>query len=265
MKIKRIVKALTAGFVLASSASFAGAATIDVGGVNFDPTSPFDFVTHGGLFEQVISHLGDTVQGFGLINNINQMTQSSQFCPTCQLTYTFGGFQLIDSDPAHLTFTGGWVNFYVQDTSAANYTAYDATKSGGNAGDGTLWLSLVGHTDTRAGYSDPGTLFGKIDSGTLGTGTERGQGGGLLDVTGGLAAQNINTNSQVDSDGGLADLNFTSTFLPTQPGAVTAGAPPLTGDATFTGNSIPEPTTVLLLGIGLCAVGYAGKQRQGRG
>jgi len=265
MKIKRIVKALTAGFVLASSASFAGAATIDVGGVNFDPTSPFDFVTHGGLFEQVISHLGDTVQGFGLINNINQMTQSSQFCPTCQLTYTFGGFQLIDSDPAHLTFTGGWVNFYVQDTSAANYTAYDATKSGGNAGDGTLWLSLVGHTDTRAGYSDAGTLFGHLDSGTLGTGTERGQGGGLLDVTGGLAAQNINTNSQADSNGGFADLNFTSTFLPTQSGAVTAGAPPLTGDATFTGNSIPEPTTVLLLGIGLCAVGYAGKQRQGRG
>src|SRR5471030_1611932 len=98
MKIKRIVKALTAGFVLASSASFAGAATIDVGGVYFDPSSPFDFVTHGGLFEQVISNLGDTAQGFGLINNINQATSSSQFCPNCELTYTFGGFKLIDSD-----------------------------------------------------------------------------------------------------------------------------------------------------------------------
>jgi hypothetical protein len=152
----------------------------------------------------------------------------------------------------------------VQDTSAPGFTAYDATKPGGNAGDGTLWLSLTAHTDTRAGYTDPGTLFGKIDAGTLGTGTERGQGGGLLDVTGGLAAHNIDTNSQADSNGGFADLNFTSTFLPTQSNAVTAGAPPLTGDSTFTGNSIPEPTTVLLLGIGLCAVGYAGKQRQGR-
>ena len=265
MKIKRMVKALALGLVLAASSSFATAAPITIGGVTFDPSSPFDFLSKGGLFERVIAAVGDTAQGFGLINNINEVTDSSQFCPNCQLTYTFSGFRLINADPAHLLFDGGVVNFFVQDKSAADYTAYDATKPQGNAGDGTLWLSLTGHTDTRLGYAGPGTLFGKIDAGTLGSGTERGQGGGLLDVRGGLAANAINTNTQQDSLGGFADLNFTTTFLPTQPEAVKLGAPPLTGNATFTGNSrgtVPEPATLLLLGAGLFGLGFGGKRRK---
>lgn len=263
MKIKRIARMFAATLLTGAVASFASASPINIGGVVFDPDSPFDFVTHGGLFERVIAQAGDTVLGFGLINNINQVTNSGQFCPHCELTYTFGGFTLVDTDPAHLLFSGGWVNFYVQDTSAPGYTAYNALQPGGNAGDGTLWLSLTGHTDTRFGYSGPGTLFGKIDAGTLGAGTERGQGGGLLDVTGGLAGAAIDTDSQLDSGGGTADLNFTSTFLPTQANAIAGGAPRLTGDATFTGNSIPEPATLLLLGVGLCAVGFAAKARSG--
>ncbi|HEY5798579.1 MAG TPA: hypothetical protein VIT92_00085, partial [Burkholderiaceae bacterium] len=146
MKIKSIVKSVAAGLALASAASMANAAAINVGGVVFDPSSPFSFLTKGGLFERVISSLGDTAEGFGIINNINEVTESSEFCPTCQLTYTFGGFELIDDDPENLLFTGGWVNFYVQDKNAAGYTPYNATAPNGNAADGTLWLGLVGHT-----------------------------------------------------------------------------------------------------------------------
>ena len=260
MKIKRMASALAVGLALAAALPLAGATNIDVGGVIFDPASPFDFVTHGGLFEHVIANVGDTVQGYGLINNINQVTDASQFCPNCELTYVFGGFTLANPDPTHLLFTGGWVDFFVQDKSAPGYTAYSAFAPNGNAGDGSLWLSLVGHTDTRLGYSGPGTLFGKLDAGTLGTGTERGQGGGLLDVTGGLAMGNIDTNSVLDSLGGFADLNFTSTFLPTGAAAIGLGAPGLTGDATFTGDAIPEPATLLLLAAGLCAAGFAGRR-----
>lgn len=263
MKIRQMIKALTVGVAVATASSVASAAPINIGGVVFNPDSIFDFVTKGGMFERVISTIGDTVAGFGQITEINQ-TSESQFCPTCELTYTFGGFTLVDPNPSALLFTGGWVNFYVQDKSAPDFTAYDPTKANGNGADGALWLSLEGHTDQRTGYSAQGTLFGKIDAGTLGTGTERGAGGGMLDVTGGLAAGNIDTNSVKDSLGGSADLNFNSDFQPTAPEAIAAGAPALTGGATFRGNSIPEPGTLMLLGVGLLGLGIGGMRRKQR-
>ncbi|MBC7501315.1 MAG: PEP-CTERM sorting domain-containing protein [Herminiimonas sp.] len=262
MKLKQTAKAIAAGLILAATSSFASAAPINVGGVVFDPSSIFDFNANGDLFERVITGTGQAAEGFGKITDINKVFGESNFCPTCELTFTFGGFTLVDPNPQALLFTGGFVNFFVQDRSSATFTAYDPTKTLGNAGDGNLWLSLAGHTDTRTGYSAPGTLFGKIDSGLLGSGNERGQGGGLLDVTGGLAAMSLNTNTVIDSAGGRADLNFTTTFLPTQPDAIAAGAPRLNGGATFTGNAIPEPATLLLLGAGLFGIGFGAKRRK---
>lgn len=266
MNFKRTAKALAAGLVLAASSSFANAAPINIGGVVFDPTSIFDFVAKGTLFERVIQGVGDTAQGFGIITGINEVNNPNLFCPTCELTYTFSGFELVDPNPTALLFTGGVVNFYVQDTSAAGFTAFDPTKPFGAGNDGALWLTLTGHTDARFGYSAQGTLFGKIDGGTLGTGTERGQGGGLLDVSGGLAATYLNTNTKADSLGGFADLNFTSTFLPQEAEAIAAGAPELTGVATFKGDSVanrvPEPATLLLLGAGLFGIGFGKRRKQ---
>ena len=212
MNFRRKLSAVAIGAALALSASFASASPINLGGVIIDPASPFDFLASSNLFERVIKNIGDTAQGFGLVTRLNETDQST-FCPNCELTFTFDSFTLIDPDPNHLLFTGGNVNFYVQDKSAPGFTAFDAANAA-TAGDGTLFLSLKGHTDTRFGYSGPGTLFGNIDSGTLGSGTERGKGGGLLDVVGGLAAKNFDTDTILDSAGNRADLNFTSTLVP---------------------------------------------------
>ena len=257
MYFKRKLSRLAIGVSLALAATVASASPINLGGVIFDPSSPFNFLATSNLFERLVKNIGDTAQGFGLITRLDE-SDALTFCPTCQLTFTFDGFKLIDPDPTHLLFTGGNLNFFVQDKADPGFTTFDATNAA-SAGDGVLFLSLKGHTDTRTGYSGPGTWFGNVDAGTLGSGTERGKAGGLLDVVGGLAAGNFDTDTVEDSAGKKTDINFTSTFF--QNTDKRPGSPALAGTADFQGEAVPEPATVLLFGVGLLALGLHAKRR----
>jgi hypothetical protein len=119
------------------------------------------------------------------------------------------------------------------------------------AGDGALWLSMAGHE--IGGVS----LTAELDS--FGAGADLGDGKGFLDVTGGLAAANFDTNTQEDG----ADWTFGSSFEPLPGGGETPDGFELFGSADFAGTSIsvPEPSSLALLGLGMLGLGFGARRK----
>lgn len=266
-------KSLFAGAAALAMSMTAQAGDINVGGVIWDPDSPFDAEIKTDLLEKAIANVGDMLEGIGQVSKLNAL---NNFCPSCELTFEFGGFELQSavfnaiSGETDLRFSDGWVNFYVQDINAVDFSSYGLGLDKSAATDGDLWLSLVGHNNTASILGGPlGTLFGS--AAFFGTGGDDGQGSGLMDVINddmialngalvkGLANNNFDTDTKTDYIGGTADFNFSSSFQPL--GFVTPDGYALTGTAELKGDSIPEPSTVALLGLGLLGFAAARKHK----
>jgi hypothetical protein len=273
-------QALALAFGAALTAGSVSAAPINVGGVVWDPNNLDDYFMTDTMYEQVATFTGqtslggnkyaftgaNTISGYGQIVNINGDVTS--FCPGCELTYQFGGFtlnQYIDNNGDgiantgdHISFTGGWAKFYVDDTPDFNNTS--SASAGSEGGANALWLDLASTTQT-ANYgtgSLNGTLFSTLTTGSLGTATEGGNGFGNFDVVGGLADGNFDTNTQANG----SDLRLTSQFNPRTCAPACPEGMNLTGGNTMIGDTIPEPGMLALFGAGLLGLGASAMRRR---
>ena len=249
---------LSAGLMASSSAM-----AVNVGGVVWDPSSMFDFTSNSQLIEDLLDPGTDgvfgtaddvvsTLNGFGKVTGINN-TFESTFCPSgCELTFEFGGYEvtsvIANGNDTLLGFTGGWINFYVDSA-----TAYDANSKATAIDGGTPWLSLAAHETLSTTHGIMTSLNATLSS--FGAGVDAGIGAGLLDVVGGEAADNFDTNTRTDG----ADWVFSSSFQPI--GNTTADGFELFGTADFRGDSIPEPSSLALLGLGMLGLGFGARRK----
>jgi hypothetical protein len=199
------------------------------------------------------------------VDSINSAAIGS-LCTNCELTYQFGGYTVTSISASQITFTGGWIKFYLgfgldNDFSTAN--------AGGSAGDlaeatnGTLFLTLMGHAVDAAGNTFIGI------GANIGTTFPTGFGTGLADVdtaAGGIANGFFNSNSiPALFGGGNADFQLGSSFSglnPVYPNECPGGAACVRGSADFTTSAIPEPETYALMLAGLGAVAFVARRRK---
>lgn len=241
----------------ASSAASAG--TINVGGVVWDPDSALDLQVQSlNMRETAVTGVGDELSGAGQVGGING---DLGFCPGCHLTFTFDGYTVSRIEDNQVAFTGGSIDFWVDNTES-----FDATDPG-TWGAGAHWLEVAGVDHIRGTFfegEEVATLFGNF-TGTIADPEDGSDGFGLLDVVGGLAAPYIVSGDihELFETGlnGFADLGFSSEF---QRDNAVEGYP-IGGTATLRGESqrVPEPGSMALLGLGLLFMGLVLYRRRG--
>ena len=261
--------------VLAGSALLATSAStmaLDIGGLEVPSGNT---LVVASVFQNVITAPGQALSGFGEVASINGMS-IGELCAGCELTYNFGGYEATALTANTISFSGGWVNFYLGFGADADFNPFGSPDSATDlaaATNGALFLSLAGHQIDAAGNTFAGT------GNNIGSPNAAGNGAGLasVDMTGALngntAGAGAIANTFFDTNtidaifGGNADmqlgLSYSNVFIP-HPGECPSGPACLAGSADMRNvvGVIPEPETYALMLGGLLAVGFVASRRR---
>jgi hypothetical protein len=184
-----------------------------------------------------------------MFNNTTSTTIFDRAGAAYELTFVISGADDVIFRPtatpnmAQLFSLGMHVDVY-QDF-AKDYSIAD----GSGAGNGTLVLSLDAHNQTD---SITGGLYNLMENYNYSDNTYGGT--ALLDVVGGTWAADWNTNQRIQG----TDLELTFSLNTSDPAH---GRFTLTGTASAVGNTVPEPTTMLLFGTGLIGLAAVGRKK----
>ena len=225
----------------------------------------------GFLDETLITGVGQTLQGIGLITAITDASNNIVWSTGqngVELAFHFNNYVSTSitaptsSAPGQVTFSGGVLDFFTLSAGTA------INGNGSQAADfavvtsGTPWLSATAALEDAAGH----TLLATLPANSTLTAFQAASGFGLLDITGGPAAAYFNTNQFANpfdtANGGFSDQSFTSDF---STGA--SGDFPVSGSGTIKANAsaptpAPEPAAIGMFGVGLLGLGVVMGRRR---
>lgn len=250
---RRSLKMLAAGSLLAAAAGQASA--INIGGLEIPLGATF---SAGQIYTNIPTTIGGELTGYGKIDSFNSEAVGD-LCTNCELTYVFDGYMLNSITAAGANFTGGSVRVYMGTGATKDFTTNNAGSSVADdmaeASNGTLWLTLTGHSIDASGNTFRST------GNNVGTTAFTGHGAGLLDVAagGGTATAFFDSNGvPATFGGGAADFYIGSSF--------NGVAPPypdtLRGSMDLNTTAVPEPETYALMLSALGIIGFVVRRRR---